>query len=119
MTFPRLVIALSCALIPLSAQAEKISRVDIHGLDEAMAENVRVNLSLEDSLDKTITARRLDYLLETAFGKERGALDRAVDVCVSRLRQHLESDPRKATLLRTVRNAGYQLDCDVSTQPAA
>ena len=60
-----------------------------------------------------------DYLLETAFGKERGALDRAVDVCVSRLRQHLESDPRKATLLRTVRNAGYQLDCDVSTQPAA
>ncbi|AXA85104.1 hypothetical protein DCD74_10785 [Lysobacter oculi] len=75
MTFPRLVIALSCALIPLSAQAEKISRVDIHGLDEAMAENVRVNLSLEDSLDKTITVRRLDYLLETAQDEAREALE--------------------------------------------
>ena len=83
MMLPRLVIALGCAFVSLSAQAEKISRVDIRGLDEAMAENVRVNLSLEDALDKTITPRRLDYLLESAqdeaplWSEEEGMLAEA------------------------------------------
>lgn len=40
-----------------------------------MTENVRVNLSLEDSLDKTITQRRLDYLLEVAEDEAREALE--------------------------------------------
>ena len=66
MTLPRLSLVLACLLTPAIARAEKISRVEIRGLDEAMTENVRVNLSLEDSLDKTITQRRLDYLLEVA-----------------------------------------------------
>lgn len=56
-----------------------------------------------------------DYLAEYAFGRERMALDRAIDVCISRLRHHLESNPRKAQVLRTVRNAGYLLACDVET----
>ena len=61
--------------MPSVAQAEKVARVDIRGLDEAMTENVRVNLSLEDSLDKTVTQRRLDYLLDVAKDEAREALE--------------------------------------------
>ncbi len=61
--------------MPTVAQAEKVARVDIRGLDEAMTENVRVNLSLEDSLDKTVTQRRLDYLLDVAKDEAREALE--------------------------------------------
>jgi two-component system, OmpR family, response regulator len=57
-----------------------------------------------------------DYLVEHVFGKERSAQDRAIDVCVSRLRQHLQDDPRAGRLIRTVRNAGYMLACDVMVQ---
>lgn len=58
-----------------------------------------------------------DYLADYVFGKERQAQDRAIDVCVSRLRQHLEHDPRQAQWIRTVRNAGYLLACDVTELP--
>ena len=75
MTLPRLALVLACALAPCAAQAEKINRVEIRGLDEAMTENVRVNLSLEDSLDKTVTQRRLDYLLEVTEDEAREALE--------------------------------------------
>ena len=61
--------------MPTVAQAEKVARVDIRGLDEAMTENVRVNLSLEDSLDKTVTRRRLNYLLDVAKDEAREALE--------------------------------------------
>jgi two-component system OmpR family response regulator len=57
-----------------------------------------------------------DYLADHVFGRERQAQDRAIDVCVSRLRQHLEDQPRQASLIRTVRNAGYVLTCDVQPQ---
>ena len=75
MTLPRLVLVIACAFAPLAAQAEKVSRVEIRGLDEAMTENVRVSLSLEDSLDKTVTQRRLDYLLDVAEDEAREALE--------------------------------------------
>ncbi len=75
MTLPRIVILFACLCTPLAAHAEKIARVDIQGLDEAMTENVRVNLSLEDALDKTVTTRRLDYLLEVAQDETREALE--------------------------------------------
>ncbi|PLZ02523.1 DNA-binding response regulator [Burkholderia sp. WAC0059] len=55
-----------------------------------------------------------EYLLERVFGKERTPLDRAIDVCVSRLRQHLHDTARNATLIRTVRNEGYMLTASVS-----
>jgi two-component system OmpR family response regulator len=48
--------------------------------------------------------------------RARQAQDRAIDVCVSRLRQHLEDPARQASLIRTVRNAGYVLACDVMPQ---
>ncbi len=50
-----------------------------------------------------------DFLLQQVFQKERLPFDRAIDVCVSRLRQHLGDDPRAPVLIRTVRNQGYML----------
>lgn len=48
-----------------------------------------------------------DELLEHAFGRERSPNDRTVDVCVSRLRGHLESDSRQPRMIRTIRHEGY------------
>lgn len=48
-----------------------------------------------------------DQLMDIAFGRERVAWDRAVDVCISRLRAHIEADSRQPRLIRTVRHEGY------------
>lgn len=53
-----------------------------------------------------------DFLLRQVFDKERLPFDRAIDVCVSRLRQHLEDDPKSPRLIRTVRNQGYMLTAE-------
>ncbi|MHC6223883.1 response regulator [Pseudomonas sp. X10] len=50
-----------------------------------------------------------DFLLNHVFDKERAPFDRSIDVCVSRLRQHLDDDPRNPSFIRTVRNEGYML----------
>ena len=55
-----------------------------------------------------------DYLLDEVFGKNHTPLDRSIDVCISRLRQHLKDTARGAALIRTVRNEGYMLTADVS-----
>lgn len=55
-----------------------------------------------------------DFLLDHVFGRNAAPNDRAIDVCVSRLRQHLESRPRSAEIIRTVRNEGYMLNAEVT-----
>ncbi|MCB5189020.1 response regulator [Methylobacillus caricis] len=50
-----------------------------------------------------------EFLIEHVYGKDSQAFDRSIDVCISRLRQHMESDTRNPTIIRTVRNAGYML----------
>ena len=55
-----------------------------------------------------------EFLLDRVFGKERTPLDRSIDVCISRLRQHLKDSPRGAGLIRTMRNEGYMLVADVT-----
>jgi len=54
-----------------------------------------------------------EFLLDQVFNKSLTPLDRAIDVCVSRLRQHLRDSAREAALIRTVRNEGYMLVADV------
>ncbi|VVD68572.1 DNA-binding response regulator [Pandoraea aquatica] len=54
-----------------------------------------------------------DFLLDCAFGRHGAANDRAIDVCVSRLRAHLDTRARPSPLIRTVRNEGYMLAADV------
>lgn len=54
-----------------------------------------------------------DTLIDHVYGRDRAPVDRAIDVCVSRLRQHLGDDARKPMLIRTMRNEGYLLSADV------
>ncbi|WP_219218716.1 response regulator [Variovorax boronicumulans] len=54
-----------------------------------------------------------DFLIEHVFGKERAPFDRAIDVCISRLRVSLQDDARKPMMIRTVRHAGYVMAVDV------
>ena len=53
-----------------------------------------------------------DFLLSQVFERERMPYDRSIDVCISRLRQHLDDAPKAAALIRTVRNEGYMLTVD-------
>lgn len=58
-----------------AAQAAQVSKVEIHGLDEAMTQNVRVSLSLVDTIGKDVSGRRLGYLLREAENEAREALE--------------------------------------------
>ncbi|MFC0337155.1 response regulator [Kushneria avicenniae] len=51
-----------------------------------------------------------NHLSHSAFGREYYPDDRAIDVCISRLRQVLEDDPRRPRFIRTIRNEGYLLE---------
>ena len=48
-----------------------------------------------------------DLLLDMTRNRAAGPYDRSVDVQVSRLRQKIERDPKKPTLIKTVRGGGY------------
>ena len=50
-----------------------------------------------------------DQLVELTQGREAEALDRSIDVQVSRLRHRLRDDPREPRLIKTVRGEGYVL----------
>jgi DNA-binding response OmpR family regulator len=53
-----------------------------------------------------------EQLLLLAQGSADDSFDRSIDLMISRLRQKLREDPRRPTLLRTVRGAGYMLAAD-------
>ncbi|AYN13888.1 DNA-binding response regulator [Pseudomonas monteilii] len=50
-----------------------------------------------------------DQLTRSAFGRDHLPDDRSVDMCVSRLRQHLRHAPTGAAQILTIRNEGYLL----------
>ncbi len=50
-----------------------------------------------------------EQLLEIAGGGSEEAFDRSIDVRISRLRQKLGDDPKRPSLIRTVRGLGYML----------
>lgn len=53
-----------------------------------------------------------EQLLELTQGTAEDSFDRSIDVRISRLRQKLGESPRRPSLLRTVRGAGYMLADD-------
>src|SRR5687768_3857339 len=57
------------------AQAATVTSVEVRGLDEVMALNVRVSLSLVDAIGKDVSGRRLAYLLREAENETREALE--------------------------------------------
>ncbi len=54
-----------------------------------------------------------EQLLDLARSRASIPFDRSIDVQVSRLRQKLETDPKKPSLIKTVRGGGYVLAADV------
>ncbi len=55
-----------------------------------------------------------DFLLDATRGREAGPFDRTVDVQVGRLRRKLEAQAEGATLIKSVRGAGYLLAIQVT-----
>lgn len=72
---PRLLAAALVFLAAGAAQAAKVTEVQVNGLDEAMTENVRVSLSLEDAIGKDVPQRRIGYLVRVAEDEVREALE--------------------------------------------
>jgi two-component system OmpR family response regulator len=50
-----------------------------------------------------------EQILELARGSAEEAFDRSIDVRISRIRHKLGEDPRRPSVLRTVRGAGYMI----------
>ena len=73
-------------------------------------------LVLRALLDHPKRTLSRDFLLAAVFGKESLPYDRAIDVCISRLRQQLGDNPRSPALIRTIRHGGYMFNADVTYQ---
>ncbi|MDD5240305.1 MAG: response regulator [Sulfuricella sp.] len=57
-----------------------------------------------------------DQLLNLIHGRDADPFDRSIDLQVSRLRQKLGEDAKAPALLKTVRNEGYVLATQVTTE---
>jgi two-component system OmpR family response regulator len=55
-----------------------------------------------------------DQLMEFTQGREADVFDRSIDLLVSRLRQRLGDNAREPAIIKTVRNEGYVLACNVT-----
>ncbi len=63
--------------------------------------------ALSASPDRIVSRNMLS---RQAFGRDHLPGDRAIDVCISRLRRLLEDEARRPRFIRTVRNEGYLLE---------
>jgi translocation and assembly module TamA len=73
---PRLLTAGAlCLLATGGVQAATVTGVEIRGLNELMAANVRVSLSLVEAIGKDVSGRRLGYLIREAEDETREALE--------------------------------------------
>ncbi len=54
-----------------------------------------------------------DRLMDLTRGRDYAAFDRAIDAQVSRLRRRIEDDPRRPSLIKSVRGVGYMLTAHV------
>jgi DNA-binding response OmpR family regulator len=51
-----------------------------------------------------------DFLLDAVWGNMRFVNPRSVDACIGRIREKIERDRTRPTMLKTVRGVGYRLD---------
>ncbi|MEI7875726.1 MAG: response regulator [Alphaproteobacteria bacterium] len=54
-----------------------------------------------------------DQLLDLSQRRAAGALDRSIDILVSRIRRKIEADPRDPQFIKTVRSGGYIFTSEV------
>ncbi|HEV2229462.1 MAG TPA: response regulator [Steroidobacteraceae bacterium] len=57
-----------------------------------------------------------EQLLDFTRGRAPAAIDRSIDIQVSRLRRKIESDPKDPVLIQTVRSGGYLFTADVGLE---
>lgn len=57
-----------------------------------------------------------DYLLDLTKNRSAAAYDRSIDIQISRLRQKIEPDQKRPSILKTVRGGGYVLACEVEME---
>jgi DNA-binding response OmpR family regulator len=55
-----------------------------------------------------------DQLLNIVYNREANLFDRSIDVQIGRLRRKIEIDPKRPSLIKTVRGAGYMFNSDVT-----
>lgn len=60
-----------------------------------------------------------DQLMELTQGREADVFDRSIDLLISRVRQRLNDNAREPAIIKTVRNEGYVLACEVTPGGAA
>ncbi len=56
-----------------------------------------------------------DQLLDLSQRRAAGAMDRSIDILVSRIRRKIEADPRDPQFIKTVRSGGYVFTPEVTT----
>jgi len=59
-----------------------------------------------------------DFLLDAVWGNMRFVNPRSVDACIRRIREKIEPDHTRPTLLKTVRGIGYRLDASATWKSA-
>jgi DNA-binding response OmpR family regulator len=59
-----------------------------------------------------------DFLLDAVWGNARFVNPRSVDACIRRIREKIEPDQAKPTMLKTIRGVGYRLDAIAAWQSA-
>ncbi|HKS13034.1 MAG TPA: response regulator [Pseudomonas sp.] len=64
---------------------------------------------LRELLEANARVVSRDLLTRSAFGRDHLPDDRSVDMCISRLRQHLQHGDANAVQILTIRNEGYLL----------
>ena len=75
LSLARCLCALLLAAFACAAQAATVTRVDVRGLDAAMATNVHDALSLQQAIGRNVSGRRLGVLMRAAEDEVRGALE--------------------------------------------
>lgn len=60
-------------------------------------------------VERTGQVLERERILELTQGTAEDAFDRSIDVRISRLRQKLGDDPRRPSIIRTIRGVGYML----------
>jgi len=55
-----------------------------------------------------------DQLMELTQGREADVFDRSIDLLISRVRQRLNDNAREPAIIKTIRNGGYVLACEVT-----
>ena len=60
-----------------------------------------------------------DEILKMISGREWSPMDRSADMAIAKLRKKIEENPKKPSIIRTIRNKGYQLTAAVEYNQAA